>query len=179
MPPTILIAPGLGNSGSEHWQTHWEQHYGYRRVEQHNWDQPVCTDWVQTLDAAVAAAGSGVVLVGHSLACATIAHWAATTQHAIAGALLVAPADVDQPDFPPEVTGFRPMPLARLPFPSIVVASTNDEYVTLARAQQFAEAWGSRLVNVGALSHINSEADLGLWPEGHKLLMDLVASLRA
>ena len=179
MPLTILILPGLGNSGPEHWQTHWEQHYGYRRVEQHNWDQPVCADWVQTLDEAVSTADSGVVLVAHSLACATIAHWAATTQHSIAGALLVAPADVDQPDFPTEVTGFRPMPLARLPFPSIIVASSNDEYVTLMRAQQFAKAWGSRLVNVGALGHINSETGLGLWPEGHALLLELVASLHA
>jgi predicted alpha/beta hydrolase family esterase len=176
---TILLAPGLGSSGPEHWQTHWEQHYGYQRVEQPNWDQPVCADWVQRLETAVATAGPGVVLVAHSLACATIAHWAATTQHAIAGALLVAPADVDRPDFPPEVTGFRPMPLAQLPFPSIVVASTNDEYVTLARAQQFAEAWCSWLVNVGALGHINSEMSLGLWPEGHALLMELVASLHA
>ncbi|UOG75808.1 alpha/beta fold hydrolase [Hymenobacter tibetensis] len=175
MPSTILIVTGLGNSGPEHWQTHWEQHYGYRRVEQHNWDEPVRADWVQTLDAAVATADPHVVLVAHSLACATIAHWAATTQHRIAGALLVAPADVDRPDFPLEVTGFRPMPLAPLPFPSIVVASTSDEYVTLARAQQFAEAWGSRLVNVGALGHINSETNLGLWPEGHALLMELMA----
>ena len=54
------------------------------------------------------------------------------------------------------------------------MASSNDEYVTLARAQQFAEAWDSRLVNVGALGHINSETGLGLWPEGHRLLVDLV-----
>ena len=176
MPSTILIVPGLGNSGPAHWQTHWERHYGYRRVEQRNWDQPVRTDWVQALEASVVAAGPGVVLVAHSLACATVAHWAATTQYRIAGALLVAPADVDRPDFPPEVTGFRPMPLAQLPFPSIVVASTNDEYVTLARAQQFAQAWGSRLVNVGALGHINSEMNLGLWPEGHAQLQALVVT---
>ena len=179
MSPTILIVPGLGNSGPEHWQTHWEQHYGYQRVEQHNWDQPVCANWVQTLDAAVAAAGPGVVLVAHSLACITIAHWAATTQHSIAGALLVAPADVDRTDLPPEVANFRPIPLARLPFPSILVASTNDQYMTLTRAQLLAEAWGSRLVNVGALGHINSEANLGLWPEGHALLLELVASFHA
>jgi len=171
--PTILTVPGLGSSGSEHWQTHWEQHYGYHRVEQHDWDQPVCAEWVAALDAAIAAAGPEVVLVGHSLACATIAHWASASQHRIKGALLVAPADVDRPDFPPEVVGFAPMPLARLLFPSIVVASTDDEYVTLARAKQFAQAWGSRLVNVGALGHINSATNLGLWPEGHALLREL------
>ncbi|QJX47440.1 alpha/beta hydrolase [Hymenobacter taeanensis] len=172
--PAILIVPGLGNSGPEHWQTHWEHHYGYLRVQQHDWDCPIQADWVQTLEDAIAAAGPDVVLVGHSLGCITIAHWAGTTQHRIKGALLVAPADVDRSDMPPEVVNFAPIPLARLPFPSIVVASTTDEYMTLERAQQLAQAWGSRFVNVGALGHINSESGLGLWPEGHALLQDLV-----
>ncbi|SNR68365.1 RBBP9/YdeN family alpha/beta hydrolase [Hymenobacter mucosus] len=172
--PTILIVPGLGNSGPEHWQTYWAQHYGYPRVQQGSWDQPVRADWVQNLEDAVAATGSDVVLVGHSLGCITIAHWASTTRHRIKGALLVAPADVDRSDMPSEIVNFAPIPLARLPFPSIVVASTTDEYVTLARAQELAEAWGSRFVNVGALGHINSESGLGLWPEGHVLLQELV-----
>ncbi|UOR04055.1 alpha/beta fold hydrolase [Hymenobacter aerilatus] len=174
MPTTILTAPGLGGSGSAHWQTQWEQQYSYQRVQQHDWDHPVCTDWVQALEAAIAAAGPQVVLVAHSLACATVAHWAATTRHQLQGVLFVAPADVDRPDFPPEVVGFAPMPLARLPFPSIVVASTNDQYVSLARAQQFAEAWGSRFVNMGALGHLNAESGLGLWPQGHQLLLELL-----
>ena len=172
--PNILIVPGLGNSGPEHWQTYWEQQYDYPRVQQHNWDQPIQVDWVQMLEKAVAAVGSDVVLVAHSLGCVTIAHWAGTTQHRIKGALLVAPADVDRSDMPPEVVNFAPVPLACLPFPSIVVASTNDEYITLERAQELAQAWGSRFVNVGALGHINSESGLGLWPEGHVLLEELV-----
>ncbi|ALD21621.1 RBBP9/YdeN family alpha/beta hydrolase [Hymenobacter sp. DG25A] len=174
MSSTILTVPGLGSSGPLHWQSQWEQHYGYRRVEQHNWDQPVYADWVMQLEAAVAAAGPNVVLAAHSLACATVAHWARTTQLTLAGALLVGPADVDRPDFPTEAVGFAPMPLQKLPFPSIVVASTNDEYVTLARAQHFAQAWGSRLVNVGAKGHLNSDSGLGLWPEGHALLRELI-----
>lgn len=174
MPTTLLTVPGLGSSGPTHWQTGWEQQYGYQRVQQHEWNHPVCTDWVQALEAAVAAAGSHVVLVAHSLACATVAHWAATTRHQLQGALLVAPADVDRPNFPPEVVGFAPMPLARLPFPSIVVASTDDRYVSLTRAQRFAAAWGSRFVNVGALGHLNSESELGLWPQGHQLLQELL-----
>ncbi|MBG8552470.1 RBBP9/YdeN family alpha/beta hydrolase [Hymenobacter guriensis] len=174
MASSVLLLPGLGNSGPQHWQTQWEQHYGYLRANQLNWDQPTCHDWVQMLDWAVAAAGPDVVVVAHSLGCATVAHWAATTNQSIRAALLVAPADVDRPDFPSEVTGFAPMPLAPLPFPSIVAASTNDEYVTLPRARLFADAWGSRLVNVGALGHINSASELGLWPQGHALLRELV-----
>ena len=70
---TILTVPGLGSSGPAHWQTHWEQHHGCRRVQQHDWQHPVCTNWVAALDAAVAAAPGPVVLVAHNLACATVA----------------------------------------------------------------------------------------------------------
>ncbi|UOQ55055.1 RBBP9/YdeN family alpha/beta hydrolase [Hymenobacter cellulosivorans] len=176
MSTLILTVPGLGSSGPEHWQSLWEHLYGYQRVEQREWDAPRRPDWVATLAQAVQAAPGPVVLVGHSLACSTIAYWA--WQHAaskVHGALLVAPADTEQADFPAEAVDFAPMPLRELPFPSIVVASTNDEYVTLARATEFARAWGSRLVNAGALGHLNSTSGLGQWPAGHALLQELVA----
>jgi predicted alpha/beta hydrolase family esterase len=175
---TILLVPGLGNSGPQHWQTKWAERYHYPRVAQHNWDNPICADWVKTLHEAIgqaSQAGGGVVLVAHSLGCGTVAHWAQEfPQGAVVGALLVAPADTDRPDFPPEVTGFAPMPVQPLPFPSIVVASSDDEYVTLPRAADFAAAWGSLFVNVGAQGHLNSDSNLGEWPEGHELLMQLL-----
>jgi predicted alpha/beta hydrolase family esterase len=65
------------------------------------------------------------------------------------------------------------MPLSRLPFPSILVASSNDEYVTLDRAGAFAEAWGSRFVHIGAAGHINATSGLGAWSRGQALLADL------
>jgi hypothetical protein len=65
------------------------------------------------------------------------------------------------------------MPRQRLGFLSTVVASTNDPYVSLERASQFAQSWGSRLVNVGDGGHINSESGLGDWPEGFALLQEL------
>ena len=169
----ILTVPGLGSSGPAHWQTRWEQHYGCRRVEQRDWHRPVCAEWVGALEAAVAAAPGPVMLVAHSLACATVAHWATVTTHSLVGALLVGPADVDRREQLPTVRGFAPMPLARLLFPSIVVASENDEYVTLARAQAFAAAWGSRLVNVGVQGHLNSASELDLWPQGWALVQEL------
>jgi predicted alpha/beta hydrolase family esterase len=172
---TILLVPGLGNSGPQHWQTKWAEHYHYPRVEQHNWEQPVCTDWVQALHEAISQANGRVVLVAHSLGCSTVAHWAEKfPQGSVVAALLVAPADVDRPDFPSEVTGFAPMPLYPLPFPSMVVASSNDEYVTLPRAADFAAAWDSFMVNVGAQGHLNSDSNLGTWAEGHRLMMQLL-----
>jgi predicted alpha/beta hydrolase family esterase len=131
-------------------------------------------EWVETLDRAIGAAAGDVVLAAHSLGCATVAHWASTADASargkVRGALLVAPSDVEAPHYPEGTVGFRPMPLERLTFPTIVVASRNDIWITFARAESFARAWGSRLVDVGDRGHINSDSNLGAWPEGQALL---------
>jgi predicted alpha/beta hydrolase family esterase len=172
----ILVLPGLGNSGPDHWQTLWEQQYGYARVTQHDWERPDRARWVDALDQAVARTPDEVVLVAHSLACAVVAHW---SRHAppnkVIAALLVAPADVDcEQHTPPETRGFAPMPLDPLPFPALVVASSNDPYVDFFRAEQFAHRWGASFVSAGAVGHINSASGLGSWREGHRLLEALL-----
>src|ERR1700712_4963251 len=153
----ILIHPGLNNSGPRHWQSLWEEKYADAvRVGQRDWDTPVCSEWIETLDKFVMRYDpKQVVIVGHSLACATVAYWAEKYDRKIKGALLVGPSDTEADSYPPGTTGFKPVPLAKLPFPSIVVASTDDYYVTLDRATKFANAWGSQLINIGDAGHIN------------------------
>ena len=171
----IFTVPGLYNSGPQHWQTHWENELGFIRIEQQNWETPVCRDWLKTIDATISQYPlEKVILIGHSLACCTIVRWAQQYNRLIKGALLVGPSDVDASSYPPGTTGFSPMPLYKLPFPSIVVASSNDEYVTLERAKHFADSWGSELINAGNLGHINSSSDLGNWPFGISLLQKLI-----
>lgn len=47
----ILILPGLGSSGPEHWQSLWEaSNPAFRRVVQRDWDYPDLEDWVETLN---------------------------------------------------------------------------------------------------------------------------------
>jgi predicted alpha/beta hydrolase family esterase len=177
MPTTpILILPGYGDSGDDHWQTHWERaDSACRRVAQHDWLVPKRADWVRELERAVAACASPPVLVAHSLACALVAHWAAETPRSAKAALLVAPADVDSPlHTADEVRSFSPMPMRRLPFPAIVVASTDDPFAPIARASAFADAWGSRLVILDRAGHINADAGFGPWPEGRVLLSELL-----
>jgi predicted alpha/beta hydrolase family esterase len=177
MPATpILILPGYGDSGDAHWQTHWERaDPACRRVVQHDWLEPQRADWIAALERGVAECGSPPVLVAHSLACALVAHWAADTRRTAKGALLVAPADVDSPlHTADEVRSFSPMPMRRLPFRTIVVASTDDPFAPLARAAAFAAAWGSRLVILERAGHINADAGFGPWPEGHALLRALL-----
>ena len=65
------------------------------------------------------------------------------------------------------------MPLRPLPFPTTVVASSDDPYVSLERAELFARSWGSKLVCVGAAGHVNAASGLGAWPAGLDLLREL------
>lgn len=167
---TVLIVPGLGDSGPDHWQTLWgRDHPAYRRVRQRNWRQPQVDEWVEALDREIRRAPSPVILAGHSLGCITIAEWARRRWADVRGALLVAPADTDHRPF------FDGVPLRPLPFPSILVASENDPHLDLERAKWFAQHWGSRLVNLGQAGHINVESGFGPWPEGETLLAELRA----
>lgn len=177
---TVLNVPGLGGSGPQHWQTLWEaRDPSFRRVEQGDWDDPVLDEWLEVLEDAVARAASPVMLVAHSLGVALVNHWAGQARGRVRGALLVAPADVDSKEHPPEAQRFGPMPLDPLPFTSIVVASQNDFYVSLERARYFADCWGSRFVDVGALGHINSDSGLGAWDTGFALLNELLQDTAA
>lgn len=170
----VLILPGLYDSGPEHWQTLWMAgRPGFRRVEQKDWETPRCADWVAALDAAVVETGSRALLVAHSAACALVAHWSASHRRQVRGALLVGPSDTEASSYPAGPKGFAPMPLVRLPFPSTVVASTDDPYVSMERAALFARSWGSRLVTIGAAGHINTASGLGDWPRGLELLQEL------
>jgi predicted alpha/beta hydrolase family esterase len=171
---TILTLPGIGGSGPQHWQSLWENEYGFIRIEQQDWDTPVRADWVANIQNAVSKYGpQDIILVGHSAVCGAIIAWAQQHQTKIKGALLVAPADADADTFPPGTTGFSPIPLIRLPFPSIVVTSTNDYFVTVDRAKQFADAWGSEFINIGEAGHINVASGYGEWDAGLKILKRL------
>jgi predicted alpha/beta hydrolase family esterase len=95
----------------------------------------------------------------------------------VRAALLVAPSDPDGPNYPVGPTGFSPVPLRPLPFASIVVASSDDRYVTAVRARQFADAWNSRFVLLENAGHINTASGHGAWPEGYALLSELRSNL--
>jgi predicted alpha/beta hydrolase family esterase len=171
---SILIHPGLGNSGPAHWQSLWEKQFQFSRIEQQDWETPVCADWIARLNDYVQQHDpNNVILVGHSLACTAIAYWAQKYKVAIKGALLVAPSDTEADTYPPGTSGFSPMPLIKLPFKSIVVASSNDYYVTEDRAHLFADSWGSELVNIDDAGHINLASGFGEWEQGLELLKQL------
>lgn len=165
----VLTVPGLGGSGPAHWQSRWEtERKDCRRVQLPSWNIPHRDEWIAALDQAVRASAIPPVIAAHSLGCILVAHWAAENPDVpVGGALMVAPADVDDTDtIPAEAQVFAPLPLNLLPFPTTVLASSNDTYITLQRAQVLATAWGADFHNLGALGHINADSHLENWDAG-------------
>ncbi len=176
----FLILPGIGNSDENHWQSHWESlSSDFQRIDQDNWYKPVCSEWKEKLELRVSELGENIVLIAHSLSCLLVAHWAASTTLKIAGALLVAPPDPKAEAFPKEALGFADVPLAKLDFHSIVIASESDPYADIAFSRNCAQQWGAEFINVGDSGHINSASGFGVWPYGEKILEDIVEKLAA
>jgi uncharacterized protein len=169
----ILIIPGLGNSGPDHWQTRWEAKLSTaRRVVQDNWDHPEFGAWTARIAEAVRAAAKPVILVAHSLGVIGAVH-AAQKQAAqgaggkIAGGFFVAPPAerviVEHTSIDPR---FAPVPTTPLPFPSVLVASRDDPFSTYGEAEDMAYAWGAAFADAGFSGHINVASGHGPWPEG-------------
>ncbi len=177
----FLAVPGRGNAGADHWMSHWCRAFpNSSRVLQENWEKPEPQSWIAQLDGAVALAPRPVVLLAHSLAVATTVKWAVGASQGRLGrvraAFLVAASNVEDPDPSFDlIRPFAPMPLARLPFPAMVVASSTDPRVGFDKARAFANAWGADFADAGDLGHMGNEAKLGLWPDGLVLLGRLLA----
>ncbi|WP_442678371.1 RBBP9/YdeN family alpha/beta hydrolase [Sphingomonas sp. ASY06-1R] len=177
--PLCLMVPGLGNSGPGHWQTIWEnERPDCVRVELGMWNDPTRNIWISRIDQAVAAAQGPVVLVGHSLGCHAILWWASLlgedVRGNVAGALLVAPPDVDRPSADPRLTPFAPAPQSLLPFPARLVASTDDPWCAPEQSIELAGAWGADCLLLDHVGHINADSGLGAWREGQDLLEELL-----
>lgn len=180
--PVFLTVPGLNNSGPDHWQSLWEQKLpDTRRVEQADWDAPRRDQWVATLQASIADADGPIILIAHSLGCIAVASWAAAVRdygRPVAGALLVAPPAIDRSGVHPLLRQFAPLPARPLPFPSILVASRNDQYATLEQSIVMARLWQSHFVDIGYRGHINAASGLGMWDDGLRLLDPLIDAAR-
>ena len=147
-------------------------------MELGQWSRPQRNAWVNRLNLAIASASRPVILVAHSLGCHAVAWWSALEQPVsgkVAGALLVAPPEVEDAPIDDRLVAFAPTARARLPFPSILVASRNDPYAGFGRAKRMARIWGSRLIDAGPLGHINADSNIRDWPYGRYLVNRLIA----
>lgn len=176
-PRSVLILPGWQNSGPGHWQSLWQEACGFTRVEQHDWERPLRGDWISRLEDVLLSCDEPAVLVAHSLGCIHIAAWASHSKntHRVKAALLAAPPDLARDDLRAMLPSWSPVPMNKLPFASVMFASSNDEFCTLGRAQDMAAAWGAAFHNAGEHGHLNGESGLADWPEAYAQLQQLMA----
>lgn len=118
-----------------------------------------------------------VIIVAHSAGVMTTVQWARWHDADVRGALLAAPPDFGTPlpdgyPTPDElaVQGWTPVPRKPLPFPSIVAASSDDPLGSLGRVAELAREWGSRLVELGPVGHLNPASGHGPWPQAEVLV---------
>lgn len=172
----IVILPGIGGSGELHWQTRWEKtDPRYRRFQPTDWNQPDLEDWISALGRAVGAAPKPPLLVAHSLACLLVAHWQQVSTAPVAGAFLVAVPNPQSEAFPAEAASFANPPASKFRFSSLIIASASDPYGTIEYARGRASQWGSGIVELAELGHINEASGLGGWPQGKALLTAFAA----
>ncbi len=180
--PTVVIVPGLRDHVPDHWQTLLADRLDrVRTVPPLEHDRLSLAARIAALDAVVNDVDGPVVLVAHSAGVLITVHWAQQITRSVRGALLATPADLENPlpDGYPSMDdldkgGWLPIPRRRLPFPSIVAASSNDPLAEKRRVAGMAEVWGSRFVDLGEVGHLNPASGYGEWPDADVFLQELL-----
>ncbi|WP_328908646.1 alpha/beta hydrolase [Streptomyces sp. NBC_00234] len=179
--PTVVIVPGLRDHVPEHWQTVLADKIAdARTLPPLEKDRLSCDAQVAALDELVSDISGPVVIVAHSAGVMTTVHWAQRHRRPVRGALLATPPDFET-TMPEGYTsletlrdnGWTPVPRTALPFRSIVAASTNDPLADAGRVAGLARAWGSRLVDLGPVGHLNPASGYGAWPRAEEFIREL------
>ena len=168
---TIVIVPGLRGHVEDHWQTLLANKLPNAViVPSFGRDKRDLAGRVTDLHRVISGAGTPVILAAHSAGVLTTVHWAQQHDLPIHGALLATPPDLARPLGPqyPSLSelkdsGWLPIPLTQLRFPSIVAASTNDALGDFERVRELADAWGSHFIDVGPVGHLNPASGFGEW----------------
>lgn len=165
----LVLVPGFKNSSAEHWQTMWEEKTPlFSRISMTRWDIRDIHYWIDAINRRVAECDKPVILIGHSLGALASACVLEEDLDGVAGAMFVAPAE------PMRFEAEDIIPHAPLPKPSVLVASHDDQLISLDRTRQLADLWGADWVDLGPAGHINAESGFGRWPYGLSILVELV-----
>ena len=180
---TVLIVPGLRDHVAVHWQTLLAaQLPRVRTVAPMGREDLDCTARVEAIEREAQAIEGPLVIVAHSGGVVMVAHWALRTRRPVLGALLVTPPDFERPmpaGYPTmqqlDANGWLPVPRQRLPFASIVAASRSDPLGQYVRVTGLASSWGSRMVDLGDVGHLNPASGFGPWPRAEQLIAEVAA----
>ncbi len=183
---TILVIAGYEGSGVAHWQRRLISKLSAAQlVEQDDWLFGALAVSVQRIVSAVAAAQKPVVFIAHSAGCCLVAHAVQALATAgdiqkVKGAFLVSAPD---PEIVKTLHGIDPLfslvPREILPFPCVLVSSSNDPFCTQVVSKALAAAWGAEWVDAGEAGHINTDSGHGPWPEGMMRFAGFLSKLPA
>ena len=169
----ILIVPGLRNSDNRHWQSLWQTRLpNSKRIQVDDWETPDLDKWKAGICAELNKLDKPAVIIAHSFGTLASASIAAEFPDKLAALFLVAPADPDK---------FRiahRLPKTSLRVPAKIIASSNDPWLTDSEAAYWALQWGTDFLRLKNVGHINSESNLGFWPEGIQLLQQLLRNAK-
>jgi uncharacterized protein len=183
---SILVIAGHNGPGPDHWQTRLISKLSSARlVEQADWLHGSLPRAVATLADAVVAADKPVVFVAHSVGCILLAHSIVALKERdiidkVRGAYLVVPPNeaalrsLEGIDLL-----FADVPRDPLPFPSLLVATSNDPHSSMEDSASLALSWGSLLVEAGEAGHIDHRSGHGPWPEGMMRFAGFLSKLPA
>lgn len=177
----ILTIPGLYGSGVSHWQTKWEQLYGFERVFQDNWDDPQFDKWFVRLIDSIHndVLHRDVLLVAHSMGCHLVIKSLPFIKNRVNGLFLVAPPELHNRIIKQDVSSFITDSINRTDIPGYLIYSENDPYAEPHWSKNLGVQLGIKNISVGMKGHINSESNLGCWQQGKLILNKLVAFVKA
>ena len=185
---TVLIVPGLRDAVDDHWQTLLQRDLRkaarpVASVLPMGRENLSCSARVAEIERTAQSIEGPIVAVAHSGGCIMLAHWARRTKRAVRGALLATPPDFEKPmpeGYPTmdalRAGGWLPVPRKPLPFPSIVGASRNDPLGRFSRVTALASDWGSEVVDLGSVGHLNPASGYGQWTKAESLIARLGAA---
>jgi predicted alpha/beta hydrolase family esterase len=177
----IVTVPGLRGHVEDHWQTRLAaSRSDVVAVPPLGRTNPSLSERIAAVDDAVRSAGGPVIIVAHSAGCLVTVHWATRHRGHVLGALLATPPDLAT-ELPAEYPSLAvlaerqwlPIPRRPLWFPSIVAASSNDPLGDPARVRELADAWGSRVRDLGPVGHLNPAFGYGDWPAAEQFVKEL------
>lgn len=164
-----LIVPGLRDSDEHHWQTLWQAHLpNSRRIQVDKWEVANLEKWKDAIRSELASLKQPAIVIAHSFGTLASTAIAVEQPEKIAALFLVAPAD-------PDKFGIRHrLPKTPLNKPAKLIASSNDPWLTASKAAYLALQWGADFLQLKNVGHINSDSNLGIWPEGLWELQQLI-----
>ncbi|MES2822697.1 MAG: alpha/beta hydrolase [Pseudomonadota bacterium] len=165
----VIIVPGLRNSDEHHWQSLWQAKLpNSKRIELDDWNTPNLEKWSAAIIKILVGLNQPAVLIAHSFGALASASVAENFPEKIAALLLVAPADPDK------FSIAHQLPQGSLNPPTKIIASSSDPWMSDSKAAYWALQWSADFLRLNNVGHINSESNLGVWPEGVQELHQLV-----